>query len=257
MGENEWQEERMIVCYRVFQRHTAWSIAAIAAELTKARATRLWLTTLDQRSFRRRGWWCGGLRGDCGVLALSHSHKLDRVLFEVAKSAFPSTSALDAGFTGYLTFSRHTCPDIRVLDVEDPGQDVMADKRQVPAEDTPACRGAAVHGGEEEEVDEVRVVYEDEDKDVSLASSTGSRERGGGMTGEGLVLMDWAWEGAVQEAEFVTHRDAKGTRDLANSSLGKSHEERWARLEGWLPASRSRSVLTTPGGIYMKITFEG
>ncbi|KAK3273355.1 hypothetical protein CYMTET_18405 [Cymbomonas tetramitiformis] len=50
-----------------------------------------------------------------------------RVLFEVAKSAFPLASALHDDFAGYLTYSRNHCPDVTVLDAEGPGQHVLFD----------------------------------------------------------------------------------------------------------------------------------
>ncbi|KAK3289147.1 hypothetical protein CYMTET_3418 [Cymbomonas tetramitiformis] len=54
-------------------------------------------------------------------------HKLQRVLFEVAKSAYPLASALHDDFAGYLTCSRNHCPDVTVLDAEGPGQHVLFD----------------------------------------------------------------------------------------------------------------------------------
>ncbi|KAK3241179.1 hypothetical protein CYMTET_49033 [Cymbomonas tetramitiformis] len=54
-------------------------------------------------------------------------HKLQRVLFEVAKSAYPLASALHDDFAGYLTYSRNHCPDVTVLDAEGPGQHVLFD----------------------------------------------------------------------------------------------------------------------------------
>ncbi|KAK3250613.1 hypothetical protein CYMTET_40017 [Cymbomonas tetramitiformis] len=54
-------------------------------------------------------------------------HKLQRVLFEVAKSAYPLASALQDDFAGYLTYSRNHCPDVTVLDAEGPGQHVLFD----------------------------------------------------------------------------------------------------------------------------------
>ncbi|KAK3237220.1 hypothetical protein CYMTET_52691 [Cymbomonas tetramitiformis] len=54
-------------------------------------------------------------------------HRLQRVLFEVAKSAFPLASALHDDFAGYLTYSPNHCPDVIVLDVGGPGQHVLFD----------------------------------------------------------------------------------------------------------------------------------
>ncbi|KAK3263560.1 hypothetical protein CYMTET_27643 [Cymbomonas tetramitiformis] len=54
-------------------------------------------------------------------------HKMQRVLFEVAKSAYPLASALHDDFAGYLTYSRNHCPDVTVLDAEGPGQHVLFD----------------------------------------------------------------------------------------------------------------------------------
>ncbi|KAK3273675.1 hypothetical protein CYMTET_18096 [Cymbomonas tetramitiformis] len=54
-------------------------------------------------------------------------HKLQGVLFEVAKSAYPLASALHDDFAGYLTYSRNHCPDVTVLDAEGPGQHVLFD----------------------------------------------------------------------------------------------------------------------------------
>ncbi|KAK3279320.1 hypothetical protein CYMTET_12791 [Cymbomonas tetramitiformis] len=54
-------------------------------------------------------------------------HKLQRVLFEVAKSAYPLASALHDDFAGYLTYSRNHCPDVTVLNAEGPGQHVLFD----------------------------------------------------------------------------------------------------------------------------------
>ncbi|KAK3276043.1 hypothetical protein CYMTET_15858 [Cymbomonas tetramitiformis] len=54
-------------------------------------------------------------------------HKLQRVLFEVAKSAYPLASALHDDFAGYLTYSRNHCPDVTVLDAEGPGRHVLLD----------------------------------------------------------------------------------------------------------------------------------
>ncbi|KAK3268266.1 hypothetical protein CYMTET_23227, partial [Cymbomonas tetramitiformis] len=53
-----------------------------------------------------------------------------RVLFEVAKSAFPLASALHDDFVGHLTYSPNHCPDVIVLDVEGPGRHVMFDVGQ-------------------------------------------------------------------------------------------------------------------------------
>eukprot|EP00854_Cymbomonas_tetramitiformis_P002177 gene2177-biopygen2089 len=52
-------------------------------------------------------------------------HKLQRVLFDVAKSAFPLASALHDDFAGYLTYSPNHCPDVTVLGAEGPGRHVM------------------------------------------------------------------------------------------------------------------------------------
>ncbi|KAK3236266.1 hypothetical protein CYMTET_53585, partial [Cymbomonas tetramitiformis] len=57
-----------------------------------------------------------------GILAVAW-----RVLFEVAKSAYPLASALHDDFAGYLTNSRNHCPDVTVLDAEGPGQHVLFD----------------------------------------------------------------------------------------------------------------------------------
>ncbi|KAK3239200.1 hypothetical protein CYMTET_50851 [Cymbomonas tetramitiformis] len=54
-------------------------------------------------------------------------HKLQRVLFEVAKSAYPLASALHDDFAGHLTYSPNHCPDVTVLDAEGPGQHVLFD----------------------------------------------------------------------------------------------------------------------------------
>ncbi|KAK3273068.1 hypothetical protein CYMTET_18671 [Cymbomonas tetramitiformis] len=54
-------------------------------------------------------------------------HKLQRVLFEMAKSAYPLASALHDDFAGYLTYSRNHYPDVTVLDAEGPGQHVLFD----------------------------------------------------------------------------------------------------------------------------------
>ena len=54
-------------------------------------------------------------------------HKLQRVLFEVAKSAFPLASVLHDDFAGHLTYSPNHCPDVTVLDAEGPGQHVLFD----------------------------------------------------------------------------------------------------------------------------------
>ncbi|KAK3274731.1 hypothetical protein CYMTET_17099 [Cymbomonas tetramitiformis] len=54
-------------------------------------------------------------------------HKLQRVLFEMAKSAYPLASALHDDFAGYLTYSRNHCPDVTVLDAEGLGQHVLFD----------------------------------------------------------------------------------------------------------------------------------
>ncbi|KAK3238690.1 hypothetical protein CYMTET_51318 [Cymbomonas tetramitiformis] len=54
-------------------------------------------------------------------------HKLQRVLFEVAKSVYPLASALHDDFAGYLTYSRNHCPDVTVLDAKGPGQHVLLD----------------------------------------------------------------------------------------------------------------------------------
>ncbi|KAK3275075.1 hypothetical protein CYMTET_16777 [Cymbomonas tetramitiformis] len=43
-----------------------------------------------------------------------------RVLFEVAKSAFPLASALPDDFAGHLAYSPNHCPDVTVLDAEGP-----------------------------------------------------------------------------------------------------------------------------------------
>ncbi|KAK3280737.1 hypothetical protein CYMTET_11433 [Cymbomonas tetramitiformis] len=54
-------------------------------------------------------------------------HKLQRVLFEVAKSAYLPASALHDDFAGYLTYSPNHCPDVTVLDAEGPGRHVIFD----------------------------------------------------------------------------------------------------------------------------------
>ncbi|KAK3247889.1 hypothetical protein CYMTET_42627 [Cymbomonas tetramitiformis] len=54
-------------------------------------------------------------------------HKLQRVLFEVAKSAFPLASGLHDDFVGHLMYSPNHCPDVIVLDAEGPGQHVLFD----------------------------------------------------------------------------------------------------------------------------------
>ncbi|KAK3285198.1 hypothetical protein CYMTET_7190 [Cymbomonas tetramitiformis] len=54
-------------------------------------------------------------------------HKLQRVLFEVAKSAYPLASALHDDFVGHSTYSPNHCPDVTALDAEEPGQHVLFD----------------------------------------------------------------------------------------------------------------------------------
>ncbi|KAK3278366.1 hypothetical protein CYMTET_13689 [Cymbomonas tetramitiformis] len=54
-------------------------------------------------------------------------YKLQRVLFEVAKSAFPLASALPDDFAGHLAYSPNYCPDVTVLDAEGPGRHVIFD----------------------------------------------------------------------------------------------------------------------------------
>ncbi|KAK3268467.1 hypothetical protein CYMTET_23032 [Cymbomonas tetramitiformis] len=54
-------------------------------------------------------------------------HKIQRVLFEVAKSAYPLGSALHDDFAGYLTYSRDHCLDVTVPDAEGPGRHVIFD----------------------------------------------------------------------------------------------------------------------------------
>ncbi|KAK3233741.1 hypothetical protein CYMTET_55985 [Cymbomonas tetramitiformis] len=54
-------------------------------------------------------------------------HKLQRVLFEVAKSAYALASASHDDFAGHLTYSTNHCPDVTVLDAEGPGQHALFD----------------------------------------------------------------------------------------------------------------------------------
>ncbi|KAK3255678.1 hypothetical protein CYMTET_35153 [Cymbomonas tetramitiformis] len=69
----------------------------------------------------------GGVGAGGGNWYSFNYHKLQRVLFEVAKSAYPLASALHDDFAGYLTYSRNHCPDVTVLDAEGPGQHVLFD----------------------------------------------------------------------------------------------------------------------------------
>ncbi|KAK3250119.1 hypothetical protein CYMTET_40485 [Cymbomonas tetramitiformis] len=72
-------------------------------------------------------WHAGGSGAGGGNWYSFIHHKLQRVLFEVAKSAYPLASALHDDFAGYLTYSRNHCPDVTVLDAEGPGQHVLFD----------------------------------------------------------------------------------------------------------------------------------
>ncbi|KAK3233295.1 hypothetical protein CYMTET_56394 [Cymbomonas tetramitiformis] len=84
-----------------------------------------------------------------------------RVLFEVAKSAFPLASALPDDFAGHLTYSPNHCPDVTVLDAEGPGRHVifdvaaaqpMADAHPWGGHDGAWHRGAAARNVEESKV---------------------------------------------------------------------------------------------------------
>ncbi|KAK3263238.1 hypothetical protein CYMTET_27945 [Cymbomonas tetramitiformis] len=54
-------------------------------------------------------------------------HKLQRVLFELAKSAYPLASAMHNDFAGHLTYSSKHCPNVTVLDADGLGQHVLFD----------------------------------------------------------------------------------------------------------------------------------
>ncbi|KAK3272793.1 hypothetical protein CYMTET_18926 [Cymbomonas tetramitiformis] len=54
-------------------------------------------------------------------------HKLRRVVFEVATSAYPLTLALHDDFAGHLAYSPNHGTDVAVLDAEGPGQRVLFD----------------------------------------------------------------------------------------------------------------------------------
>ncbi|KAK3289441.1 hypothetical protein CYMTET_3120 [Cymbomonas tetramitiformis] len=70
----------------------------------------------------------GGIAGTGGGSWYSFiHHKLQRVLFEVAKSAFASALALRDDFAGYLTYSPNYCPDVTFPDAEGPRQHVLCD----------------------------------------------------------------------------------------------------------------------------------
>ena len=75
----------------------------------------------------RTCWHAGEELGPGGGTGTLSYHKLQRILFDVAKSAFPLALALHDNFAGYLTYSPNHCPDVTVLDAEGPGRHVIFD----------------------------------------------------------------------------------------------------------------------------------
>ncbi|KAK3236402.1 hypothetical protein CYMTET_53456 [Cymbomonas tetramitiformis] len=82
-----------------------------------------WLSMWGNRGFLGSFW--GGVGAGGGNWYAFIHHKLQRVLFDVAKFAFPLASALDDDFAGYLTCLPNQCPDVTVLDAEGPGRHVI------------------------------------------------------------------------------------------------------------------------------------
>ncbi|KAK3284804.1 hypothetical protein CYMTET_7568 [Cymbomonas tetramitiformis] len=165
-------------------------------------------------------------------------HKLQRVLFDVAKSAFPLASALHDDFAGYLTYSPNHCPDVTVLGAEGPGRHVMfnvapahpmAEAHSGAAMMAPGAAAkreeskVATYGnvgkhqlmpvGVQEEVDEGEDMGEDEEGEGPLGCSMGWKQRGGvrpGLAGAGPVAVFWM-EG-VGPVLFVASEHGGGPR---------------------------------------------
>ncbi|KAK3264305.1 hypothetical protein CYMTET_26946 [Cymbomonas tetramitiformis] len=108
-------------------------------------------------------------------------HKLQRALFEVAKSAFRLASALHDDFAGYLTYSRNQCPDVTVLDAEGPGQHVLFDVGTArPMSDAQLGAAMMAPGAAAKKVEESKVDGngdEDGDEEAAHGGVVGWKEK--------------------------------------------------------------------------------
>ncbi|KAK3250800.1 hypothetical protein CYMTET_39834 [Cymbomonas tetramitiformis] len=125
----------------------------------------------------------GGVGAGGGNWYSFNYHKLQRVLFEVAKSAYPLASALHDDFAGYLTYSRNHCPDVTVLDAEGPGQHVLFDVATArPMSDAHLgaammAPGVAAKKVEESKVDGNGDEDENEDEEAARGGAVGWKEK--------------------------------------------------------------------------------